>query len=136
MSDSPVFIQLLGDSFAKRFSVYLHGTSSNQFSLNCLPSISIPGAKVLDLKLHLKAVGSCLDPSITTVILVGCNDIKQGLHLQNFKNQFLSLIKYIHRLHPHMGLLIVQLPIYPVFSTNPLIVQQIIVINKFLSTLR
>jgi lysophospholipase L1-like esterase len=130
-----MLIQILGDSYARRFAQYLRQVSKSVDSLHCEWDHGISGARISDLKGYLKG-NINIQASIPLLILIGTNDFLDSIDPRDFKNQFLSLLRLVRRKLPGIVIILATLPQYPRISQDLHAVQTLHLINRFLVTLR
>lgn len=126
-------LQVIGDSFARRFTDFLKVGSHSLFSMF---SLGISGAKIQDVKYHIKQKTLPIVVDIPLLVLIGTNDFLSGVGPAFFKNQFLSLLRLIRRTYPGIVVILVTLPSYPRVRSNSAAIQELHRINSFLLTLQ
>jgi hypothetical protein len=103
-------IQGIGDSMIKRLDIFLKLNSPTSLEMGL--TIGLSGAKIHDLKSHLKKERVKLNTT-PLLIFVGTNDIFKGTGIKEMCDQYTALVKWVRKASPGIFLIIVQLPIYP-----------------------
>lgn len=114
-SQPDAVIQVLGDSFAKRFMSFLNRPASNAQSsgLRYSYGVGYSGAKVHTIKTFIKSQRVVFSNADPLLLLLGTNDFLGQTPESVFKNELLSLLRLLRRTNPGIRLILVPLPNYP-----------------------
>lgn len=129
-------IQVLGDSYARRFVEFLMAQPDNTANIHCEQVHSISGGQVADIKAYLKSKTPKLDPCMPLLLFLGVNDILRATPFEKFKKIFLSIIRILRRRLPGVAIIISEIPYMPRVSDSPskiLLVEQY---NEFFASLQ
>ena len=111
-------IQIIGDSFARRFSIFIESQTADRKGWCAIHTLGLSGATIADVKAAVKFNPPPLQVSVPLLLFVGTNDILKGSNWPNIKNQFLALLRLLKRTYPGINIIICQLPFYPRVRSN------------------
>lgn len=129
-------IQVLGDSYAKRFFNFSQGFPGLTGTLRPILIKGISGARVNDLKNFVKVNISAIQPNIPLLFFLGTNDFFANVDFTVFKNSFLSFLRLLRRTYPGMAIVFTTLPNYPRIRNSTPELARLGKVNRFLLTLR
>lgn len=130
----PLPVLVFGDSYARRFISFLQTITDSQ--LQCLGGIGISGATVADLKTALKQSNlSQLPPCNNILIFIGANNVLKSTPPLVFKQQLISVNKYLLRIFPNSFIMFAELPVFPRHKHDPILNRSIKSANTLLRSL-
>lgn len=128
-------VHILGDSFARRFGVFLKSNQDQEYQIVVRQFIGMSGYTINQLKQHLKLSKITFEPNYPLAVFIGSNDVLKGGNFPLFKSQYLSLIRFLHRTNPGIRLILNELPSYPRFRSNYSTMQFVCQVNQLISSL-
>lgn len=122
--------QVLGDSYARRFTTYLDN-NAERLQLCCTRAYSLSGATVAEIKMFLMEGRPHFESDEPLLLMLGVNDVLRRTPWRVFKGKFTSLIRYIRKSNPRLKMVIMQVPYFPKAMCSPEFVEMIRFMSNF-----